>query len=134
MAIKMIVPMTTLATENEQTGVAPRTATATGNSRVYPELGAFSKAIFILDVSAASGTTPTLDVKIQGWAPLAEKWHDVATFPQQTTTTSTVIAPQAADLDFQTYRAVWTIGGTTPSFTFQLGAIAHTEEPIGKTW
>lgn len=134
MAIKNIIPMTTLLTDNEQTGVVPRTATATGNSRSYPELGSFSKATFILDVSAVSGTTPTLDVKIQGWAILSEKWHDVVTFAQQTTTTSTVIAPQTANLDFQVYRALWTIGGTTPSFTFTLGAIAHTEEPIAKTW
>lgn len=130
----MIVPLTTLVSENEQTGVAPRTATATGNSRSYPELGAFSKAIFLLDVSAVAGTNPTLDVKVQGWNPMSEKWHDVVTFAQQTTTTSTVIAPQSANLDFQTYRALWTVGGSSPSFTFQLAAICHTEEPITKTW
>jgi hypothetical protein len=134
MAIKIIVPMTTLLTENEQIGVAPKTVTATGNSRSYPELGSFAKAIFLLDVSAASGTTPTLDVKVQGWNPMSEKWHDAVTFTQQTTTTSTVIAPQSANLDFETYRALWTVGGTSPSFTFTLCAIAHTEEPITRTW
>ncbi len=132
--MKIIVPMTTLVTDNEQTGVAPRTATATGNSRSFYEPGAFSKAVFLLDVSAASGTTPTLDVKVQGWNPMSEKWHDVVTFAQQTAATGTVIAAQTANLDFQAYRALWTVGGTTPSFTFTLAAICHTEEPITKTW
>lgn len=127
--------MTTLVTDNEQTGVAPITVTATGNSRTYPELGAFSKAIFLLHVTAVSGTNPTLAVAIQGWNPMAEVWHEVAAFATQTATTSTTISPQAATLDFQTYRAVWTVGGTaTPTFTFSLAAIAHTEEPISKTW
>jgi len=134
-AIKLIVPMTTLVTENEQTGVAPKTVTATGNSRSYPELGAFAKAIFLLDVSAASGTNPTLDVKVQGWNPMSEKWHDVVIFGQQTAATGSVILPQLATLDFQTYRALWTVGGTnTPTFTFTLAAICHTEEPVVKSW
>lgn len=136
MALKLLVPMTTLVTANEQSGVVPITATATGNSREYPELGAFSKAIFTLDVSAASGTTPTLDVTIQGLDVLSGKWRIVVTFPQQTAASpasplannSTLF--QSANIDYQVYRAVWTIGGTTPSFTFSINCIAHTEEPV----
>lgn len=137
MAIKMLVVMTTLPSDNEQTGVSPRTATgaATTISREYPELGQFAKAIFILDVTAVSGTTPTLDVKIQGFNPVSGRWHDVATIPQQTAVTSTALAPVAVNLDFQLYRAQWTVAGTaTPSFTFSLAAIVHTEEPVTRTW
>ncbi len=131
MAIKITVPMTTLATDNEQTGVVPRTATATATSREYPELGSFSRGNFMLDVSAASGGSPTLDVVIQGFNPTSQKWHSVVTFAQQTAATgATPIAAQAVTLDFINYRAQWTIGGATPSFTFTIVCIAHTEEPV----
>lgn len=132
MAIKMLIPMTTLPGDNEQSGAAPRTTTGAGTvvSREYPELGEFAKAVFLLDVTAATGTTPTLDVTVQGFNPMSGKWHTVATIPQQTTTTATTIAPVAANLDFLLYRAQWVLGGTTPSFTFTLAAICHTEEPV----
>jgi hypothetical protein len=135
-AIKSLVPLTTLPTANEQSAVVPITVTATGVSREYPELGAFSKAVFLLDVSAASGTTPNLTAKVQGYNPLADKWHDVAAFPAQTAATGAgaVLAPINANLDYENYRASWTVTGTTPSFTFTLCAIAHTEEPITRTW
>ena len=130
MALKLTVPMTTLVTDNEQTGVVPRTATTTGTSREYPELGSYSRGNFMLDVSAASGT-PTLDVVIQGFNPASQKWHTVVTFAQQTGVTGgTPIAAQAVTLDFITYRAQWTVGGSTPSFTFTIVCIAHTEEPV----
>jgi hypothetical protein len=133
MAIKILVPMTTLVTDNEQTAVVPRTVGTTGTSREYPELARFARGTFLFDVSAASGTNPTLDVVIQGFNPLSAKWHTVVTFAQQTGATGagSVIAAQSTTLDFQTYRAQWTVGGTnTPSFTFTLACIAHTEEPI----
>lgn len=130
----MIVPMTTLPTANEQTGVVPLTVTAAGLSREYPELGAFDTMLALLDVSAASGTTPSLTVKLQGYNPLSDKWHDVITFPAQTAVTSTVITPINAYVDFQSYRASWTVTGTTPSFTFTFGVIVHTTEPITRTW
>lgn len=136
MAIKMLVPLTTLPSDNEQSGVVPRTATATATTREYPELGAFDRATFLLDVSAASGTTPSMTVVVSGYNPLADKWHPVATFPAQTAATGAgaVITPITANIDYQTYRVTWTITGTTPSFTFSLGAIVHTTEPITRTW
>lgn len=136
MALKLLVPMTTLVTANEQSGVVPLVITSTGTSREYPELGAFSKAIFTLDISAVAGTNPTLDVTIQGLDILSGKWRIVVTFPQQTTTSaasplannSTLF--QSANLDYQVYRAAWTLGGTaSPSFTTTINCIAHTEEP-----
>jgi hypothetical protein len=134
MAIKMLVPLTTLPTANEQSAASPITVTATGLSREYPELASFDTMAVLLDVSAVSGTTPSLTVTVQGHNPLSDKWHDVVTFPAQTAVTSTVIAPVSTFLDFQNYRASWTVTGTTPSFTFTLGAIAHTVEPITRTW
>lgn len=128
MTIKMQFPLTTLPTTNEQAGVSPLTVTAAGNSREYPELGSFDSGIFFLDVTAVSGTTPSLAVFFQGYSPIAEKWHDIITFTPQTAVTSTVIAPVTSPLPYQTYRTRWTVSGTTPSFTFSLGVIVSAAE------
>lgn len=130
MAIKMQYPLTTLPTANEQSGVSPITVTTTGNSREYPELGSFANGLFFLHVTAASGSSPTLNVIIQGFNPIAEVWHTLVTFPQQTAATAGVITPISTVLEYQTYRCQWTVGGTTPSFTFSCGVIAYTNEAL----
>jgi hypothetical protein len=132
MAIKMLVPMTTLVTNNEQSASSPITVTSTGTSREYGELGRFSRGTFLLDVTATAGTLPTLDVIIQGFDELANKWRTVVTFAQVTGAQVPVTpAAQSTTLDFKVYRTQWTVGGTGgPSFTFTLGCIAHTEEAL----
>jgi hypothetical protein len=128
MTIKMQFPLVTLPTANEQSGVSPLTVTASGNSREYPELGSFDSGIFFLDVTAVSGTTPSLAVFFQGYSPIAEKWHDIITFTPQTAVTATVITPVTSPLPYQTYRTRWAVSGTTPSFTFSLGVIVSAAE------
>jgi hypothetical protein len=74
-----------------------------------------------LIVTAASGTTPTLDVKLQTSGD-GTTWDDVASFPQQTTTQTgryKVFGPLGTYV-----RWVWTIAGTTPSFTFAVSVNA----------
>lgn len=85
-----------------------------------------------LDITAASGTSPTLDVKLQ--AKIGSQYIDIAgaAFAQKTTTGTDelVVYPGVAetanesvsDIIPRTWRAVATIGGTTPSFTFRLDA------------
>lgn len=142
MSLKLTIPMWTLSTDNEQSlGGVGRTVTtaATALSREYQEFGRFAKAIFLLDVSAASGTF-TLDVTVQGFNEASGKWHIVATFPQQSAASaaSPIAANsallQAANIDFIRYRAQWVTTGTGFSTTFTLVAIAHTEEPVTRTW
>lgn len=131
MAIKQIVSLTTLVSANEQTGVAPITVTASGNSREYRELGSFNRAILFLDVSAASGTTPSLTVALQVQDPISLKWSQVVAFPAQTAATGgTPLTPITQELYGLNYRAAWTVSGTTPSFTFSLCAVAGAEEPV----
>lgn len=86
----------------------------------------------VLDITAASGTTPTLDVKLQRKDRASGKYVDLpgASFAQKTTTGTddlTVypgIAETAnrsvSDVLAETYRWVAVIAGTTPSFTFTL--------------
>ena len=89
-------------------------------------------ARFFLSVTAASGTTPTLNVKIQTKDSIAGDYVDLpgAAFTEKTGVTNdelTVypgIAETAnetvSDVLSRTWRAVATIAGTTPSFTFSL--------------
>lgn len=131
MAIKQTISLTTLSSANEQTAASPITVTTSGNSREYRELGSFQRAILFLDVSAASGTTPSLTVALQVQDPISLKWCQIAVFTAQTAATgATPIAPIALELYGSNYRASWTVSGTTPSFTFSLCAIAGAEEPI----
>lgn len=69
-----------------------------------------------LNVTAASGTTPTLDVTVQT-SPDATNWTSVGTFTQKTTTGSQTKTFFGLDRYVQ---VIWTIAGTTPSFTFDV--------------
>lgn len=89
--------------------------------------------LLVLDITATGGT-PTLDVKVQAKDSVSGKYIDIpgAAFAQKsaTGTDSLVIYPGVAetanrsvsDVIPRTWRVVATIGGTTPSFTFSVGA------------
>ena len=96
---------------------------------------AWRGGVFTIDVTAASGTTPTLDVKLQSKDPASEKYSDVpdAAFAQITTAAGLavlVVYPgvtetanvSVSDIVPVVFKFVATITGTTPSFTFSLGA------------
>lgn len=68
-----------------------------------------------LNVTAASGTTPTLDVVLEDTLD-GTNWNVIGTFSQKTATSREVINVTAPFAD--NVRARWTVGGTTPSFTF----------------
>lgn len=86
-----------------------------------------------LDITAASGSSPTLDIKLQGYDELGEDYFDIpgAAFAQATGTGTDelVLYPGVAetsnvsvsDVLPRVSRAVATIGGSSPSFTFTLG-------------
>ena len=75
--------------------------------------------IVTLDVTVVSGTSPTLDVKLEH-SPDGAKWTDLgAAFAQKTT------AGREAKAFTQLHgfvRVNFTIAGTTPSFTFSVEA------------
>lgn len=106
-----------------------RTVTGTGATTInYNATG----AKFWLNVTAASGTTPTLVWKIQ-WSPDGgTTWVDLDASNLSTasiTTTGTAVLTVYPGLTTAAnsvannilprhWRSAWTIGGTTPSFTF----------------
>lgn len=117
-----------------------RTATANSDEQVMPlrgdsgeEIPAFRGVHLVLDITASSGTDETLDVKLQRKDQLSGEWVDLTggAFAQKTGTGTDdlVIYPGIAetanrsvsDVLTARWRAVATVGGTSPSFTFSLG-------------
>lgn len=99
----------------------PQVATASVNGAGVDTLG-YNSAAVTLEVGAVSGTTPTLDVKIQDSTDNAT-FADVSglTFIQVTTANNSQVL-RIEGLGTSTrkryLRAVATIGGTSPSFAF----------------
>lgn len=104
---------------------AARTATGQGSAVDVRQL--IGPARFLLDCAAGTGTTPTLTVAIQDSADGSTGWATVASFTQVTTTD----AQRDLAVDVRStrgfLRAQWTIGGTTPSFTFSVSGVAFRE-------
>lgn len=102
------------------TALASAARTASGN-QTFGTQDSSGKALRIqLDVTAASGTTPTLDVVIEDTLD-GTNWNVVGTFTQRTAAGRQVIDIQG--LFHGQMRARWTIAGTTPSFTFSVKAV-----------
>lgn len=92
--------------------------TETSQTAAIDVSGADELSVF-LSVTAASGTSPTLDVVIQD-SPDGLLWYDKESFTQATAVTS-----EAKRLtNFGKFvRVKYTIGGTdTPTFTFEVKA------------
>lgn len=95
---------------------AARTAAA-GNSGALAGYGYATTLRVQLAATAASGTTPTLDVVIEDSLD-GVNWWPIGTFTQLTAAGQQVINITTPFAD--TVRVRWTIGGTTPSFTFSV--------------
>lgn len=101
----------------EETVVSSAARTVTGNSSTLSGYGTIKQLRAQLNVTAASGTTPTLDVLIQDSLD-GTNWNTIGTFAQKTTTAREVINITTPFAD--RVRILYTIGGTTPSFTFDV--------------
>ena len=97
------------------TALASAARTTSSNSGALLGFGDWSKFRAQLAVTAASGTTPTLDVVIEDSLD-GTNWNTVATFTQKTA--AGVQAADVTGLFGDQLRVRWTIAGTTPSFTF----------------
>lgn len=113
-----------------------KTATFTGATVEIPLADSY---LFILDVTAASGTTPTLDAAIQSSVDGGTTFYTVARFAQVTAVSTRKLQLQpmlgrgeagsesavsntggalAGNVILtKKIRTVWTIGGANPSFT-----------------
>jgi len=98
---------------------AARTETVTGTA--VKGLSAARLLVMQLDVTAASGTLPTLDVVVQDTVD-GTNWNTITTFTTATGVTREVVRLTTAFTD--RLRAVWVVEGTTPSFTFDVSTWA----------
>ncbi len=96
--------------------IAPSVArTVSGDSGPLYAFGAASKLRAQLAVTAVAGTGPTLDVVLEDTLD-GTNWNVVGTFAQKTAVGREVVNVTAPFTD--RLRARWTLGGTTPTFTF----------------
>jgi len=103
----------------ESVTISPSSAkTASGNTADI-DVGRFVKGEVCVDVTAVSGTTPTLDIYIEGKDQLSGKYKTL--WSQTGITGVGTFWLTITDLIFKYIRARWVIGGTTPSFTFSVG-------------
>lgn len=77
--------------------------------------------VLYINVTAASGTTPNLVVKLQDSPDGGTTWYDVSSATAMTAVSTQAFrinlsATPASDL----LRIAWVITGTTPSFTFKV--------------
>ncbi len=91
--------------------------TATGNSSGF-QVGGYNGLIAYLSVPAATGTTPSLTIKLQD-SPDGTTWFDI---PSAAFTAVTTAGQQRLVVNSigNFIRAVSTVSGTTPSFTASL--------------
>ena len=124
---------------------AARTTTADGSDVTNATLERAIALIVVLDVSAQSGTTPTLDVEVQ--AKWGSNYGEFIQFARNTGTVQAVLLNVKRGISFSTelviaadpavagtatvvnnvdwldsLRVTWAITGTTPSFTFSVVA------------
>lgn len=117
-------------TLTSQHPTAARTATA--NGAVAADLRTYDGDIaYLLDCAAGTGTTPTLDLKVQDSDDGSTGWADVtgATFTQVAAVASQqkLVVNKSAIKRYT--RVVYTIAGTTPSFTFSVNILGVPKYP-----
>lgn len=103
------------------------TISAGGNTSTVQDLPNVAGAIFFVDVSAMTGTSPTLQFTLQAYNPASTSYIDVADFTliSATGTYHEIVYPNAAGAIFEVlpvYRIKWVLGGTSsPTATFSIG-------------
>lgn len=109
----------------EETVVASGARTASGNSGVLAGYGEASTLRVQLDSAGGTGTTPTLDVVIEDSLD-GTNWNTIGTAFTQVTAGA---SRQVKDINTpfaDRIRVRWTVGGTTPSFTFSVIVASQT--------
>lgn len=114
--------MAGLATSQPVTSAA-RSTTGNSGSVVIGRMD-IGKLALLVNVTAASGTTPTLDLSVQ-WSADGTTFFAAQPADAFTQITTTGGAAKVFDVKAAFYRLLWTIGGTTPSFTFTVDAALY---------
>lgn len=105
---------------NQQVVAASAARTASGNSGAFTLTEGNQNLSVLVDVTVVSGTTPSMTISVE--------WSDDSgtTFAQadpadaMTALTTTGTKAKIFQVKAPWFRVVWTITGTTPSFTFSV--------------
>lgn len=109
----------------EETVVSSAARTAAGDTGVIDGYGGASSLRAQLDVTAATGTTPSLTVLVEDTLD-GTNWNTVGSFSAKTATGREVINVTGVFAD--RIRVSWSITGTGPSFTFAV--IVASQSPL----
>ena len=106
-------------------GVATAAVTSTATSSAIDLLEFDGDILLVLDSAAGTGSSPTLDIKIQDSDASSGTYGDLsgATFTQVTGSASMQTLVINKDSAERYIKIVQTIGGSTPSFTFSINLI-----------
>lgn len=104
-------------TGTRNTVVTSAARTASGNSGALTHYGAATTLRCQLDVTAVSGTSPSLTVLVEDTLD-GTNYNTIGTFAAKTAVGREVINITTPFSD--TLRVSWTITGTTPSLTFSV--------------
>lgn len=103
--------------------------TVTGTSAALTGYGALQDLVVQVDVTAASGTSPSLTVTVEDTVD-GTNYNAVQAFAAITAVGRAV---QRITVPFtDTLRVSWVISGTTPSLTFSVKVSAGTRAPISR--
>tara|TARA_B100001778_G_C18578530_1_gene626241 strand:+ start:593 stop:976 length:384 start_codon:yes stop_codon:yes gene_type:complete len=107
-------------------GVATAAKTSTATSSAIDLLEYDGDVLLILDSAAGTGSSPTLDIKLTECDTTGGTYTDLsgATFTQVTGSASMQTLVINKDSAERFVKIVSTIGGSTPSFTFSINAVA----------
>lgn len=105
----------------EEVLVPSAARTASGSQASNENYRALNDVRAELHVTAVSGTTPTLDVVLETTVDGVD-WDAVATFTQRTAAGRQVLD---ATVRGNRFRARWTVGGVSASFTFAVTVVAE---------
>lgn len=107
-------------------------ASASGSSRDFRS-SAGRGAVVVIDITALTGTSPTLTVTFEGYDPHSGKYYTILQSAALAAVATTVLrigaeltaAANTIAKDFvpHSWRIRYTIGGTTPSVTAKVGVL-----------
>jgi len=101
--------------------IPPTTVTTNGDSGNTPLVIVIGQTVvFFFNVSAVSGTSPTLNLYVDIQDPASLNWTNQYTF---STIVTTGLYYQPLQVQSTKYRIRWVVGGTSPSFTFSVGVV-----------
>jgi len=101
--------------------IPPTTVTTNGDSGNTPLVIIIGQTVvFFINVTAVSGTNPTLNLYIDIQDPISGAWAQQDASPQ---ITSPQMLPMAEPVRSTKYRVRWVLGGSSPSFTISVNVV-----------